>query len=151
MTLYELLKFLHVLFAIVAVGFNLSYGVWLARAPRDPDHAPHILSGVKTLDDRFATPAYVLLLLTGLGMVFEADLGFGTFWIWAGLALYGAVVVGGLIIYTPTLRRQVALADAGQAGTEEYRQLAVRGGVGGGIVNLIVVTIVFLMVTKPTL
>jgi hypothetical protein len=27
---------------------------------------------VRALDDRFATPAYVLLLITGLGMVFEA-------------------------------------------------------------------------------
>jgi hypothetical protein len=31
---YEVLKFLHVLFAIVAVGFNASYGIWLARAAR---------------------------------------------------------------------------------------------------------------------
>jgi uncharacterized membrane protein len=151
MMLYEGLKFLHILSAIVAVGFNLSYGLWLARAPKDPAHASSILGGVKALDDRFATPAYVLLLLTGLGMVFEADIPFSTFWIWASLVLYGAVVVGGVLIFTPTLRRQVALADAGSVETDEYREFAVRGGVGGGIVNVIVVVIVFLMVTKPTL
>ena len=31
---YEVLKFFHVLFAIVAVGFNASYGIWLAKAAR---------------------------------------------------------------------------------------------------------------------
>jgi hypothetical protein len=45
MTLYEFLKFLHVLFAIVAVGFNLSYALWLSRAPKDPEHALSLLSG----------------------------------------------------------------------------------------------------------
>ena len=31
---YPWLKTLHILLAIVAVGFNISYGVWLARAAR---------------------------------------------------------------------------------------------------------------------
>lgn len=35
---YEVLKFFHVLFAIVAVGFTASYGIWLARAARERDH-----------------------------------------------------------------------------------------------------------------
>ena len=33
---YTLAKFLHVIFAIIAVGFNASYGIWLARAAREP-------------------------------------------------------------------------------------------------------------------
>jgi hypothetical protein len=37
MTLYVLLKFVHVLLAIVAIGFNASYGVWLVRAGREPE------------------------------------------------------------------------------------------------------------------
>jgi hypothetical protein len=32
MSAFEIVKFLHILFAIIAVGFNASYGVWLARA-----------------------------------------------------------------------------------------------------------------------
>jgi hypothetical protein len=34
-SVYLLLKYLHVLLAIVAVGFNASYPVWLARVRRD--------------------------------------------------------------------------------------------------------------------
>ena len=32
MSVYLILKFLHVLLAIVAIGFNVSYPIWLARA-----------------------------------------------------------------------------------------------------------------------
>ena len=60
---YEALKFFHVLFAIVAVGFNASYGIWLARAARERDHEAFALRGVKLLDDRFANPAYGLLVI----------------------------------------------------------------------------------------
>lgn len=47
MTAYALLKFLHVLFAIVALGANATYGVWLARAGRDPAQLGFALRGVK--------------------------------------------------------------------------------------------------------
>jgi len=57
MSLYSILKFFHVLLAIVAVGFNASYGIWLARAAREPQHELHVLRGIKILDDRFANPA----------------------------------------------------------------------------------------------
>ena len=68
MSLYLVLKFVHILAAIVAVGFNASYGVWLARAGQYPAAAPILLRGVKLLDDRFANPAYAFLLLTGIAM-----------------------------------------------------------------------------------
>jgi hypothetical protein len=54
---YTILKWVHVLMAIIAVGFNASYGVWLARAARAPEHESHVLRGIKVLDDRFANPA----------------------------------------------------------------------------------------------
>lgn len=47
MTLYEFLKFLHVLLAIVAVGANATYGIWLARAAREPEHTGYALKGIQ--------------------------------------------------------------------------------------------------------
>lgn len=151
LTLYSFLKFLHVLMAVVAVGFNASYGIWLARAAREPEHAVHVLRGIKILDDRFATPAYVLLLVLGMAMVWESGISLGTFWLATSLVLY--IVLVGLAIggYTPALRRQVQLAEAGRIGSDEYRQVARRGGVLGGVLAVIVVVIIFFMVTKPTL
>jgi len=74
MSLFTLLKFLHVLLAITAVGANVTYGVWLSRAARDPRHLPFALRGVKMLDDRLANPAYALLLVTGVAMIYAAFL-----------------------------------------------------------------------------
>jgi hypothetical protein len=49
---------MHVFLAIVAVGFNISYSVWLAREARDPtEQCLYVLRGIKILDDRFANPA----------------------------------------------------------------------------------------------
>ena len=151
MTLYTLLKFVHVALAIVAIGFNLSYAIWLRGAANDPAHAAHVLRGIKTLDDRFATPAYVLLLVTGFALIIEAGIPVTTFWILSALVLYVGIVVGGFIFYTPTLRRQTALAEGGQSDSEEYRRLSKRGVSIGGVLILLVFSIEFLMVTKPTL
>ncbi len=41
--LYLIIKWLHVLLAIVAVGTNITYGVWLARAERSPEVLPFTL------------------------------------------------------------------------------------------------------------
>ncbi len=151
MTLYEFLKYIHVLLAIVAIGFNASYGIWLARAGKEPEHAGHVLRGVKVLDDRFANPAYGLLLVTGLAMVFLEDIPISTFWISTALGLYVLAVLGGLFGYTPILRNQILLFEAGKADSEEFQKLSKRGALIGGLLALDVLTIEFLMVTKPTL
>ena len=148
-TLYSFLKFLHVMTAVVAVGFNASYGIWLARAAREPEHAAHVLRGIKILDDRFATPAYVLLLVFGMAMVWESGISLGTFWLATSLGLYVLLVVVAVAGYTPALRRQVALAEEGRVGSDDYRRVAARAGMIGGILAVIVVVIIFLMVVKP--
>nr|MBA2600271.1 DUF2269 family protein [Actinomycetota bacterium] len=149
MSLYLFLKFLHVLLAIVAVGFNASYGIWTARAAKEPEHELHTLKGIRTLDDRFANPAYVLLLVTGVSMVLVGDLSFGTLWISAALGLYVVMALVAITIFTPALRKQIALVEAGEQRSDAHAALAKRSGMVGGILALLVIAIVFLMVTKP--
>jgi uncharacterized membrane protein len=151
LTTYEVLKFFHVTLAILAVGFNASYGVWLARAAREPSHQLHVLRGIKVLDDRFANPAYALLLVTGLAMVVVGDLSLATFWLGLGLGLYVVAVVLGLAVYTPTLRNQIRVLESSGPDSTVYRSLARRGQFVGILVGVIVIIIVFLMVTKPIL
>jgi uncharacterized membrane protein len=148
---YEVIKFFHVLLAIVAVGYNATYGVWLARAAREPEHEGFALRGVKLLDDRFANPAYVLLLVTGLLMVWVGDLELTQFWILAALVLYAVAVGLGLLVYTPTLREQIAVLESSGPDSVEFRTLSRRGTTVGGVLAIDVIVIVFLMVTKPTL
>lgn len=149
MTWYPYLKYVHVLLAIIAVGFNASYGIWLARAAKEPEHESHVLRTIKVLDDRFANPAYGLLLLTGIVMVLISPLEFEMLWISASIGLWVLLALIGALGYTPTLRRQIALLESGGGGSAEYRSLANRGRLLGIVLAVIVVVIVFLMVVKP--
>ncbi len=149
MSLYDFLQYLHVVLAIVAVGFNASYGIWTARAAKEPEHELHVLKGIRTLDDRFANPAYVLLLVTGVSMVLVGDLGFDTLWISAALGLYVVMALVAILLFTPALRKQIALVEAGDQRSEAHAALAKRSGMVGGILAVLVLAIVFLMVTKP--
>ena len=148
MTAYALVKFVHVFLAIVAVGFNASYAIWLGRSSGRPEQGA-VLRGIKVLDDYFANPAYILLLVTGLALVLIGHLSLRTFWITASLVLWLVAIAAGYGLYTPTLRRQVRILEATGADSAEYQALDRRGTVIGIGLAVIVVVIVFLMVTKP--
>ena len=149
--LVTILKFIHILAAIVAVGFNISYAVWIIRARRDPAHTGFALKGVKFLDDRIANPSYGVLLLTGLLMVFLAGYRITTFWIVAALVLFVVLIVIAATQYTPTLRKQIALVEAGDTSSVEFNRLAQRGQILGQALGVIVLVILAMMVFKPTL
>ncbi len=150
MSVFVLVKFLHIMLAIIAVGFNASYGIWLARAARDERHLGHVLRGIQFLDDRLANPAYGLLLVTGLAMVWVGEIPITTRWILSALVLWVIALVVGLGVYTPTLRKQIQVLDQKGASSAEYRQLSRRGTIVGIVLAVIVIAIVFLMVVKPT-
>jgi uncharacterized membrane protein len=149
--LYTIIKYVHVVLAIVAIGFNASYGIWLNRAAKEPEHMAWALRGIKILDDRFANPAYALLLVTGLAMVVVGDIPLTSFWISTALGIYVVLVLVAILVFTPTLKKQIALAEAGRAGSDEFGQLGKRAGIVGGLLAVMVLVIEFLMVTKPTL
>ena len=149
--LYLLLKWLHVLAAIVAVGANITYGIWLARASRQPDALPFTLRGIKLIDDRLANPAYGLLLVTGLAMMFTGRLSLTTPWLLTALVLFVLVVLVGLLGFTPTLTRQIRLLDSEGIDSPGYQAAARRGIMIGVILAVLVTVIIYLMVVKPGL
>ena len=151
MTPYLIVKWIHVPLAITALGANITYGLWLARAAREPEHLAFALRGIKALDDRLANPAYGLLLLSGGAMVGMGKIPWTTPWLLTSLILYVILVVVAAAGYTPTLRRQSAALEAGGPGAEAYRRLAAQGTRFGILLAVLVVVIVFMMVTKPAL
>ena len=152
MSVFVVVKFLHVLLAIIAVGFNATYGVWLATVATQPTPTQSfVLRGIKRLDDWFANPAYVLLAVTGLVMVFVGDLRLTTFWIAGGIVLWAIAVGLGFFVYTPMLRQQIRALESSGPESEEYRRQAANARFIGIVLAVIVVVIVFFMVTKPTL
>ena len=103
------------------------------------------------ISDRFANPAYALWLVLGLAMTVSAGIPFSTFWISAALTLYVVLVLGGLVFYSPTLKRQIAVLEAAGPTSPEYNRLAQRSSLVGILLAADVVIIVFLMVVKPAL
>jgi uncharacterized membrane protein len=150
-TLFTVVKYIHILAAIVAVGLNISYAVWIVRARSNPSNMAFALSGVKFLDDRIANPAYGLLLITGLLMVFLVPYPITTLWILVSLVLYAALVVLAIFVYSPSLREQIKLAQTGDTTSVEFSRLGQRGQISGQVLGVIVLVILAMMVFKPTL
>src|SRR5216117_770518 len=136
--LYLVIKYAHILFAIVAVGFNISYAAWLVRAQRSPAHLEFALKGVKFLDDWIANPCYILLLVSGAAMMAVAPWALTTRWLDAAIVLWIVAMVLGYGVYTPTLSRQIRTLAAEGGGSPAYLALASRGQVVGGILGVVV-------------
>jgi hypothetical protein len=149
-SLYLVLKFIHILAAITAVGANITYGVWSARSQAEPAHLGFALKGIKFLDDRIANPAYGVLLLTGLLMVFM-QWRITSLWIIVALLLFAVLVVVAVAFYSPLLRNLIKLVDAGDTTSPDFARLARQNRMLGPGIGLIVVLILVMMVFKPTL
>src|SRR4030088_3480315 len=124
MSLFVVLKFIHIVAAIVAVGMNISYGIWIGRAGNDPMQTGFAVKTIRFIDNRIANPAYGLLLITGLLMVFTLPVPITTLWIGIAPVLYVALLVVAIAFYSPTLRNQVRLVDAGDTTSAEFERLA---------------------------
>lgn len=148
--LYLLLKYIHILSAIVAVGSNLTYGVWFGRAGTERSNLSFALKGVKFIDDRIANPSYGVLFVTGLIMTFMSwhitDL-----WIVIAIVLFIVLGVLGFAVATPLFRNQIKLVDAGDTSSPEFVRSARRGRILGPLLGVIVLVILAMMVFKPHL
>jgi uncharacterized membrane protein len=147
--LFPVGKFVHILLAITAFGFNATSASWIVRAQRTPQHPDFALRGVTVLDDSGANPAYLPLLVSGLTMVSLVHYQLTTFWLAAALVLWLVAIALGYGVYTPTLRRQIqALANAG-AQSVEYTSLATHGTAVGSTLAVVVLLMLVMMVFMP--
>ena len=147
---YDILKYLHILAAIVAVGANVTYGVWSVRSRREPEHLAFTIKGIRFLDNRIANPAYGVLFLSGVLMVIVGGIGL-KLWVVIAVILFVAIALIGFAYFTPLVRRQLALVDTGGASSPEFERLARRNAMIGPILGLLVLIILGLMVFQPSL
>src|SRR5713101_361664 len=147
-TWYLLLKYLHVLLAITAVGSNITYGVWKTLGAREPAHAPFALRGIAFIDNRVANPAYGLLLITGLVLLAVGEVGFRG-WVIAALILFALLIVVASGFYSRVVRQQIKVMDAEGVASVAFKRLDSQAMTYGIISLVIALLIVFLMVVKP--
>ena len=148
--LYVTLKFLHVVLAIVAVGFNIAYGLIIGRAKKaGATELAFALKTVKVMDDYVANPCYILLPITGALMVYVAGYPWKLLWIHMSLALLVVLAALGFGVYSPTLRKQIAALERGGPTDPEFVSLGKRGAMLGGIMGIVGFAILGLRVYKP--
>jgi uncharacterized membrane protein len=148
--------FLHVVGAVVALGFSLSYGLWIGRGDAaGGDRRTFALQTVSWIDRRLTTPAYILQAVTGVTLVLLVDLDlFRRAWLEVSIGIYVLLTILAITIYAPAHRRQTVLAErlaAGEPVDTEYVEAAGRARTWGIVVTALTMTILALMVWKPAL
>jgi uncharacterized membrane protein len=147
--IYPWLKVLHVLLAIVAVGSNITYGIWQARAAREPLHVGWALRGVKFLDDRVANPSYIGLGIVGVLLVLTGPHEFEQPWLAISIGLYVVLAVVAFGFYSPTLSRQIRVYEAEGPDAPAFLALGRRSQLIAALLGVLVMAIIVLMVVKP--
>jgi hypothetical protein len=148
--MYQVVVFIHVLCAVIAVGANATYVVWLSRGKMQRDQLLFVLRGIKFIDGRVANPAYGLLLLTGIAQVLMSGSTFhqtGLEWAMLLWVVLAALAYG---MYSPGLRKQIKMLETGATPDDPvYVKLDGRQNIVGGILFLIALAILALMVFRP--
>jgi uncharacterized membrane protein len=150
MSVYLFLKLVHILAAIVALGFNFSYAIWAARGVKTPEHLLFTLKGIKFLDDYAANPSYLVSVATGLAMSYVAGYSIlETRWILYALIIFGGMGIVGFGLYTPALRKQIKVLETQGMSSPAYQQVNSRQTILGLILFGLALSMLALMVFKP--
>ena len=107
---YLLIKFLHILIAILALGTSAGLGIVLEFYGDHPAYGAFVLGAIKRIVAYFVVPGYVLMLATGLWMT-NLSWSMTTKWIQAALVLWGVGMVM-LACSVTVLRKQIRLFNA---------------------------------------
>jgi uncharacterized membrane protein len=145
---------IHVTAAVVGFGATFAEAVTFPVAMKlDKRHLPYVHKLQLFINQRLATPALVVILITGFYQVSEGNWSMGDAWI--SFTLLIVIVLGGLLgaYFIPTDRRLFAqvtkdLAETGEP-SKEYLADVRREGVLGMITGILIIVALFLMIAKP--
>ena len=150
MSFYQIVKFVHVFSAIIAVGFNFSYIVWLVKGKMQKEHLLFALNGIKLMDDKVANPCYALSLITGFAMTYYAGYNIlEVSWILYPIILFSIMGILAFLVYSPTLKKQIAVLEKLGSDSPEYKAIEKRQLLVGVILFALAISIVAIMVIKP--
>ena len=150
--------FLHVMGAIIAFGPAFSaFPIIGSMAGKEPQHANFAARINEQITKTRVVPLAIFQGVTGLVLIYLTGLNpFSQLWLGLGIILYVIALTYALAVQAPTGRRIVELTSAppppGATGPSPELMAAVkRAQQGGMILGILILAIVILMVTKPTL
>jgi uncharacterized membrane protein len=157
-TAYNISLFIHITAVVVGFGATFAESILFPIALKlGTRHLPYVHRLQLAINQRFATPALVIVLITGIYQTLTGPWSFADFWISASFAI--VIVLGALIgaYFIPADRRLAPMAErelaAGEGAdpelSDEYQRQARREGIAGAIAGILIVAAIFLMVVKP--
>jgi len=119
--IYLVLKFLHVLGAIVILGTGVGIAFFMVMAHRsgEPGHVARTAAAVVRADALFTATAVVVQPLTGVLLLHQTELSIAEGWLLLSLALYG--VAGAF--WLPVLWMQARMRDLARGAAAAGRPL----------------------------
>jgi Predicted integral membrane protein (DUF2269) len=150
---YDVSVWIHVSAVVVGFGATFAESITFPLAMKlDKRHLPYVHRLGIAINSFLATPALVLIIVTGIYQTADRW-EFSDFWISATFLI--ALILGGLngAYFIPSDRRLAPmverdLADGGEP-SEAYLAQAKRQGMFGALAGVLVLIAIFLMVTKP--
>src|SRR5215218_4161028 len=93
---YDFSVFIHVTAVVVGLGATFAESLAFPVAMKlDPRHLPYVHRLQLAINQRLATPALVVVVITGMYQVSEGDWSFGDFWISGTFAI--VIAIGALL------------------------------------------------------
>jgi hypothetical protein len=162
----QLFLFLHVLGAIAVFGPVFLFPLLASRAAKQPQHAHFTAELAEFIEARIVIPGAVVQGITGVILIVivnsqGTDLGvFGWPWLPIAIVLYVIAISFAILVQAPAAARMVQLtgamtgpppAGAPAGPPPEIVATATKLRQGGMFLTALIVLIVLLMVTKPTI
>ena len=148
--LYNILKFLHILAAVVWVGGDILLQILAQLALRStlPGRVAEFAAEVEMVGKRLFTPMSILVLVLGIGLVQLGDWGFGQAWVIIGLVGIAATIATGAGYLGRQAGKLTELIEAEGADAPAVRT-KVRTILNVARIDILVlVAVIFVMVTK---
>jgi hypothetical protein len=111
---YAIFRVVHVALAVFWVGGGITLTVLGLRAERsdDPQEIGRLAGQSAWIGERCFAPAGLLVLLMGIGMIVNGDIGWNHFWVIAGLVGYATTFVTGIAVLSPLAKTIKELSES---------------------------------------
>lgn len=157
-SVYQLSVWIHICAVVIGFGMTFVEAILFPVAlSLNARYLPLVHRLQIVINKNFATPALLIVLITGIYQVADAGWGFGSFWISASFLI--VIVLGGMLgaYFIPSDRKlgsmiEGEIAAAGDAALEPsdaYMAKARFQGIMGAITGILIIVAIFLMVVKP--
>jgi hypothetical protein len=148
MSLFAVLKYLHILAACLWIGSNAANTVLIARlgVARDGVSLRSLLPPMGFVGQFVVGPSAAISLLTGFAMVGLFHIGEGALWVtWGLVGILLSMLLGGFLI-----RREIASLAVGGASPAGVAQPMTTRLTALNLLNLLILlSVVWVMVAKP--